>query len=133
MNRAQITVNRYLKRGIKPVLCALLSVNFALFFSINANAFIEKNNATVRIMNKAAGQVQTITLPVGVATDFEKLNITIQTCKQTDAFEPLDFWMFAQVAKNSDGEIFSGWMNRNDPGDNPLQDADYDLWLIKCE
>lgn len=98
-----------------------------------ADAYIEKKTAVVRIMNKAAGKSQTVTIPVGVHTEFEKLSMIVRTCKQTDPFQAEDFFMFVEVNKNPDGKIFSGWMSRNEPGDNPLQNADYDLWLVSCE
>jgi len=104
-----------------------------LFFSTNAPAFVERNTAVVRVMNKAAGKAQTISIPVGKTVEFEKLKILARTCKQADPFQPEDFFMFAEISKGTAGKIFSGWMSRNEPGDNPLQDADYDFWLLRCE
>ncbi|MCL2749365.1 MAG: DUF2155 domain-containing protein [Alphaproteobacteria bacterium] len=83
-------------------------------------------------MNKAAGKAVTVSLPVGKSAGFEKLEILARTCKQTAPYQPENFYMFAEIKKN-DTKIFSGWMDKNEPGDNPLQDADYDLWLVKCE
>ena len=40
--------------------------------------------------------------------------------------------MFIEIDKDPDGRIFSNWMNRNEPGENPLQNPDYDVWLEKC-
>lgn len=117
---------------MKKLILALL-IPSALFCATDASAYVEKKTAIVRIMNKAAGKSQTVTLPVGARTDYEKLTMTVRTCKQTDPFQPEDFFMFVEVSKNPDGKIFSGWMSKNEPGDNPLQNADYDLWLVKCE
>ncbi|MBN1324693.1 MAG: DUF2155 domain-containing protein [Alphaproteobacteria bacterium] len=111
----------------------LLTVPFLFASLSDANAYIEKKTAVVRIMNKAAGKSQTITIPVRKQTNFEKLTLTVRTCKQTDPFQPEDFFMFIEILKKSEGRIFSNWMSRNEPGDNPLQNADYDLWLVKCE
>lgn len=111
----------------------LLTVPFFVLSVSTAQAFVEKQTAVIRIMNKAAGKAQTITLPVGKHADYEKLNLLVQSCKQTDPFQPENFFMFVEISKQSEGRIFSGWMNRNEPGDNPLQNADYDLWLVKCE
>lgn len=102
-------------------------------FASGAHAYVEKDNAVVRIMNKAAGKVQTVTLPVGKTAEFEKLDITIRSCKQTDPFQAENFFAFVEINKETEGKIFSGWMNSNEPGDNPLQNADYDVWLVKCE
>lgn len=98
-----------------------------------ANAYVERNTAVVRVMNKAAGKVQTLNIPVGQQTSHEKLSLMVRSCKQTDPFQPEDFFMFIEIDKNPDGRIFSGWMSKNEPGDNPLQNADYDLWLVTCE
>lgn len=96
-----------------------------------ADAYIDRETAVVRVMNKAAGKAQTIRIPVGRQVTFEKLDMIVRTCKQTDPFQPEDFFMFAEIAQ--DTTIFSGWMSRNEPGNNPLQHPDYDVWLVGCE
>ena len=105
----------------------------SLCFSIQADAYVDKQNAVIRIMNKAAGKVQKVTLPVGQEAKYEKLNMLVRACKQTDPFDAQDFFMFIEIYKDQDNKIFSGWMSANEPGDNPLQNADYDLWLVSCE
>ncbi len=111
----------------------LIAVPLFVLSAFNANAYIDKEYAVVNVLNKAAGKVQTIQVPVGYAVEYEKLDITVQTCKQTDPFDAKNFFMFIEISKLGDGEIFSGWMNRNEPGENPLQNEDYDLWLVECE
>lgn len=111
----------------------LSSVLFTVFTAFSANAYVEKSTAVVRVMNKAAGKATTVSVSVGKHTEYEKLNLFVRSCKQTDPFAPENFYMFIEISKNSEGQIFSGWMNKNEPGDNPLQNSDYDLWLIKCE
>ncbi len=120
--------------SMKKVLKFLVfSSLFVSGFVLDANAYVEKNSAVIRIMNKAAGKVQTVTLPVGKEAEFEKLSIMIRTCKQTDPFQAENFFAFVEMSKKSEGKIFSGWMNANEPGENPVQNADYDVWLVKCE
>lgn len=119
---------------MKKICSLILFSLFAASFLPNAaDAYIDRKNAVVRIMNKAAGKVQTVTLPVGKNVQFEKLNMVVRSCKQTDPFDAEDFYMFIEVETDTDGKIFSGWMSANEPGDNPLQNADYDLWLVRCE
>ena len=106
--------------------------------SIDARAdtqYINRNTAVVRIMNKAAGKAQTVSIPVGRATEFEKLDIIVRACRETPPFEMRDFFMFVEIGKRGANapRLFSGWMTATEPGDNPLQDADYDLWLVQCE
>ncbi|MBR2012242.1 MAG: DUF2155 domain-containing protein [Alphaproteobacteria bacterium] len=96
-------------------------------------AYINRNTAIVRVMNKAAGKVYTLEIPTGDSAKFEKLNITIRACKQTDPFDAEDFFAFIEASTVTDGLIFSNWMSRNEPGVQPLQHADYDLWLVSCE
>lgn len=117
----------------KRLFFGLFSASLFLCLCVPANAYVDKNTAVVQIMNKAAGKSQIISMPVGMATQFEKLSVMIRSCKQTDPFDPEDFFMFAEISKNGEGKIFSNWMSRNEPGDNPLQNADYDLWLVRCE
>ncbi len=105
----------------------------ALIWQANALAYIDKNVAVVRILNKAAGKTQMVNLPVGQKTAFEKLDIIVRSCKQNDPFDAENFFAFVEIEKNTEGKIFSGWMNANEPGNNPLQNADYDVWLVKCE
>jgi hypothetical protein len=109
---------------------------YFLFFISNLFAegeqYIPAQNATVQIMNKQAGKVQTITIPVGKNVKFEKLEIMVRKCLSNNEFLPEDFYMFAEIGK-SGKKIFSGWMTKSEPGQNPLQDPDNDLWLVKCE
>lgn len=105
----------------------------ALFVTVPAVAYIEHNTAVLRVMNKAAGKAYTINAPVGKDTSFEKLHFTVRTCKQTDPFQAEDFLAFVEISHASNDTIFSNWMSRNEPGRNPLQNADYDVWLVKCE
>ena len=112
---------------------SLFSIFFFFLISTNAAAYIDRQSAVVRIMNKAAGKVQLVTIPVGQNAKYEKLNLLVRSCKQTDPFDAEDYFMFIEVSKDDNGKIFSGWMSANEPGDNPLQNPDYDLWLVKCE
>lgn len=114
--------------GMKKIL-------FVLFFCtpVVANAYVEKSNAVVRIMNKDAGKVQEIIIPVGQEINYEKLYITVRACKQTDPFKAENFFAFIEITELDKGKIFSNWMNRNEPGDMPLQHPDYDLWLVSCK
>ncbi|MBE6461993.1 MAG: DUF2155 domain-containing protein [Alphaproteobacteria bacterium] len=98
-----------------------------------ANAYINRDAAVLRVMNKDAGKVQEIVIPVGQEIQFEKLFINMRTCKQSDPFDAENFWAFVEIAESDKGLLFSNWMNRNEPGENPLQHPDYDVWLVRCE
>ncbi len=127
--------NNFCKTFAKRFVCVGFSL-FVIFCSPNLfaaeNVFIDRNTAVIRFMNKAAGKTHTASLPVARRSEIEKLSVVVRACKQTGPYMAENFYMFVEIEKNGK-KIFSGWMDRNEPGDNPLQDADYDLWLIKCE
>lgn len=109
-----------------------ISFLFVFFLPQHSDAYVDRQNAVVRIMNKAAGKVQLASLPVGKEAKYEKLKMIVRSCKQTDPFDPENFYMFIEISMD-ESQIFSGWMSANEPGDNPLQNADYDVWLVSCE
>ena len=98
-----------------------------------AMAYIDRDVAHIRVMNKAAGKTYPLEIAVGNSAQFEKLNITVHSCKQTDPFDAEDYFAFLEISTAANGTVFSNWMSRNEPGVRPLQNADYDVWLVKCE
>lgn len=106
---------------------------FIVFSAFGAHAYIDRDAAVLQVMNKAAGKTQTIMAPVGRVVSFEKLNITVRACKQSDPFEAENFYAFTEISRPDGGMIYSNWLDRNNPGKNPVQNADYDIWLLRCE
>lgn len=98
-----------------------------------ADAYIDHQTAVVRVLNKAAGKAQTVRVPVGYSVSFEKLGIGARACKQTDPFDAENYFAFIEIFDTNANQVFGGWMNRNEPGNNPLQNPDYDVWLVSCE
>ena len=117
----------------KKLMCFIGAVCIACTMSGVAHAYINRENATLRIMNKAAGKVYTIDVPVNQETQFEKLHILVRACLQTDPFDAENFFAFTEISKSDENKIFSNWLNANEPGDNPVQNADYDVWLVHCQ
>lgn len=99
----------------------------------SAHCYTERNVAILQIMDKAAGKTQTLRAPIGNAINFEKLNIIVRSCKQSDPFEAENFYAFVEISKSDNSRIFSNWMDRNNPGKRPVQNPDYDVWLVRCE
>ena len=111
----------------------IIVILISLFVFTTAHAYVDRNNAVVTILDKASGKTYTTTLPVNTDVKYEKLNMVVRTCKQTDPFMAENAYMFIEITVNNNEKIFSGWMNKNAPGENPLQNADYDIWLVRCE
>lgn len=101
--------------------------------AFSADAYVNRTVAVVRVMNKDAGKVQEIKIPVNQELQFEKMYINVRSCKQTDPFQAEDYFAFFEISERDKGSVFGGWMSRNEPGKNPLQHPDYDVWLVKCE
>ena len=99
----------------------------------DAGAFTERKTATLRVMNKAAGKTQTVTAPVDTPIEFEKISILVRSCRQSDPFDAENFYAFTEIRKADGNLIYSNWMDRNNPGKTPVQNADYDVWVVKCE
>lgn len=114
--------------GMKKLLLSLC----LLCVPCTLGAYVERSNAIVRVMNKDAGKVQEYTIPVGHGIQIEKLFIAVRSCMQSDPFQAENYFAFVEISENSKGKIFGGWMNRNEPGQNPLQHSDYDVWLVRC-
>jgi hypothetical protein len=107
-------------------------------FAVNPEDFIERETAVIRILDKVSGRARTISAPVGVRTEFEKMEILVRSCLSTQPFAAQDDFMFVEILKRFAANtphrrIFSGWMTASAPGDNPLQDSEYDLWLTECK
>ena len=115
--------------GMKKIIAFFVS----LFVFGGAYAYVDRPNAVVTILDKTSGKTHTMTIPVGTDAKYEKLNFIIRSCKQTDPFMAENSYMFVEVSTAADGKIFGGWMNKNAPGENPLQNADFDMWLVRCE
>lgn len=114
-----------MKRFFAFLFCGILATG--------AHAYTERGVAVLRVMNKAAGKTTEISVPVGTVRDFDKVSIVVRSCKQSDPFDAENFYAFVQIERPDKTKVFSGWMNRNNPGKAPVQDADYDVWLVRCE
>ena len=123
------------------LICECIIVGMKKFFTIllmfvmpiMANAYVEKDTAVLRVMDKDAGKVYEHNVTVGNTMQFGKINIVVKNCKQSDPFDAENHFAFLEIFDVDAGQVFGGWMNRNEPGANPLQHADYDVWLVKCK
>ena len=118
---------------MKYIFKILCWVCLSAFVPQLANAYTDRNVATLRVMDKAAGKTRMVAAPVGTIINVEKLSILVRACKQSDPFDAENFYAFVEITRPDNTKIYSNWMNRNNPGDKPLQNADYDVWLVECK
>lgn len=104
-----------------------------LLNALSAHSYVDRDAAVITVMDKAAGKIQNYTIPVGTELVTGKLKINIRSCKHTDPFQAEDSFVFMEIYNAENKKIFSNWMSRNNPGAKPLQNADYDIWLVECE
>ena len=119
-------------KNILKLFCFGVVPLFLLSYT-HAFAYIEQDNAIIRVMDKASGKTKILPIKVGNTVQHDGLTIIARNCKKTDSFDAENFFVFLEIYTKADGRIFSGWMNRNEPGQNPLQDDTYDVWVEKCE
>ena len=119
--------------NIKKLFSFLMCTLVLCMFPYHAFSYIEKDIVVVRVMDKAAGKTQLLTLPLDKEIQFDNLVLKARNCKQANPFDAENFFVFLEIYTKSDGRIFSGWMNRNEPGQNPLQNDTYDVWIERCE
>ncbi|MBE6457460.1 MAG: DUF2155 domain-containing protein [Alphaproteobacteria bacterium] len=115
---------------MKRLFCLVLGL---LLMPNAVMAYVNRDNAVIRVMNKDAGKVHEVIVPVNQEVQFEKLFVNVRACMQTDPFDAENHFVFIEITEMDKGQIFGGWMNRNEPGQNPLQHPDYDVWLVRCE
>lgn len=119
--------------NISKIFCLFILCPLLFFNTNSAFAYIEKDVAVIRVMNKAAGKTQQVSAQIDKKVKVDGLDILVRNCKQSDPFDAENFFVFLEIYTKTDGRIFSGWMNRNEPGENPLQNETYDVWIEKCE
>lgn len=118
---------------MKKIVSALfIAMAFCIGIFNQCDAYVNRQNAVVTILDKASGKTHLLAIPLGQMAQYEKLSFFVHACKQTDPFKPENAFMFVEITQGNT-LVFSGWMNKNEPGENPLQNADYDVWLVRCE
>ncbi len=92
-----------------------------------------RQRGTLRIMNKIASTVASITLNVGETVPFQSLQITLSGCFVRPPDLPADATAHvAIVDSRQDQPGFNGWILKNEPGLNMLEHPVYDVQLAAC-
>jgi hypothetical protein len=93
--------------------------------------------AVIGILNKRNGLARDLTLHPGQAARFGNLIVRLRACDQTADYEPEQLTgAFIQADKRGpDGgwrRIFSGWLYKETPSLNVVEDPLYDVWPKSC-
>ncbi|TDN84632.1 uncharacterized protein DUF2155 [Stakelama pacifica] len=95
--------------------------------------------ATLGILNKRNGQTRDIRLKPGQSARLGGLTVRLRACERTAPWEPEEYTgAFVQVDRlqadqKSWKRVFSGWLYKERPALNVVQDPVYDVWPKSCE
>ena len=94
--------------------------------------------ATLGVLNKRNGLSRDLVMKPGQAVRIGDLVVRLRACEETDPWEP-EKWTgaFVQVITRESGtrwrKIFSGWLYKESPSLNLVQDPIYDVWVKACK
>ncbi|MCB2107093.1 MAG: DUF2155 domain-containing protein [Rhodobacteraceae bacterium] len=98
---------------------------------------IPMDTAVLRALDKVSARVSTLRAPVGVPIAFGRLEITAQRCLARPPEETpessvlLD--IYKQLGDTPREQVFHGWMFASSPDLSAMEDAVYDVWVLRCE
>lgn len=93
--------------------------------------------AVIGVLNKRNGMTRDISLHPGQAARFGNLVVRLRACESTADYEPEQLTgAFVQADKKGpDGRwrrVFSGWLYKETPSLNVVEDPLYDVWPKSC-
>ncbi|WP_298917515.1 DUF2155 domain-containing protein [uncultured Roseobacter sp.] len=93
----------------------------------------EAQGVVLRGLDKISGQVYDIEMKSGQTATFERLRITLNSCRYPVGNPSGDAYAALKVSDATDGtELFSGWMIASAPALSAMDHARYDLWVMRC-
>lgn len=113
---------------------AALALGAALAAPAAAQQVAGAPGAVVRWLDKVSGQTVDLELHRGAAQRQGRLTLTMTDCRYPVA-DPASN-AFAHLTIRDDlqnsGPIFDGWMIADSPALSALDNARYDVWLLRC-
>jgi len=88
--------------------------------------------AKLGALNKITGKTSELIVNVGNKTLFGDLNIDVLACQKSSPLEAPESASYLKI-KDSEKELFSGWMFASSPALSAMESGIYDIWIIDCE
>jgi len=114
--------------------------NAAVPMSVNAPGVtpMAQRIATLGILNKHNGIVQNVTLHPGQSVKWRDVIVRLRACETTAPWEEEKLTgAFVQVDVQQPNKrwdrVFSGWLYKESPSLNVVENAAYDVWPKSCE
>ncbi len=98
--------------------------------------YILADEATIGVLDKITGRIESFKLKSNEEKKFEQLAIRLQKCYTTrpeDEPDAVGLLQIKEISKEKEEkELFSGWMFASSPSLSSLEHAVYDVWMINC-
>ena len=92
------------------------------------------DGAVLRGLDKITGQVSDLDLNNGETTRLGRLQIELGECRYPEDNPSGNAYAFLTIYESGETEPeFSGWMIAAAPALNALDNARYDVWVIRCK
>ena len=92
------------------------------------------SGAVLRGLDKVSGRTTDITLRVGEAATFGRLEVRLGECRYPAGDPSSDAFAQMTITDTARGHtVFAGWMVASSPALSALDDARYDVWVISCQ
>jgi hypothetical protein len=89
--------------------------------------------ATLRLLDKMSGEVQSFDIAVGQRVTRGRLEITLSACRIQPQDLPMDAWAYLEIRdQREDAPRFEGWMIASTPALSALDHQRYDVWVLSC-
>ncbi|HEU0223038.1 MAG TPA: DUF2155 domain-containing protein [Paracoccaceae bacterium] len=90
--------------------------------------------ALLRGLDKMTGRITDIELKVGERRSYERLELTLGTCRLPGPGGPKDAFAWLEIRDRRQAEpAFRGWMFAASPALSALDHPRYDVWVISCK
>ncbi len=97
------------------------------------DAWVARQSATLRVLNKIDSTVRSVTIPVGGTATVQSLSIRLQACAVRPDDLPQDAAARLSVSESAgDAPAFDGWILQNEPAANMFEHPVYDIQLAAC-
>lgn len=114
---------------------ALLSL--ALLLPVHATAQEEVEQGTgaiLRGLDKVSGVTADFAVPQGVTMLYERMEVTVKECRFPAGNPSGDAYAFLEIREQGKADLaFQGWMIASSPALNALDNARYDIWVMRCK
>ena len=90
--------------------------------------------AVLRGLDKVNAQTLDIEILNGTSVRYERLIIDLGECRYPEGNPSGDAYAFLTIREDGKPQpIFQGWMLASSPALNALDDARYDVWVLRCK